>query len=147
MGEWLHLYYGLIAAILGSLIYRGVIALTQQYYTHVYSMKNFPKTYLIRYMIVPIPTDDPEPEVHVHVPFTIIEETENESDHESKSDHESDNESSSDQNVFAYLGDSTVLRIAIITSPPTDVVKKIKQAVKVDWKKEMFQLVSYSELK
>lgn len=119
MDYLISIYNGLIVLITGTGVMLFLQSMARMYYTHQYAMKNFPKTYLIRYLVLPRELDD-------------------------ASDEET--ESNSDQNVFP-ANSNDVLRIAIITTPPADIVKKIKQAIPIDWRTELFQLVSFEELK
>jgi hypothetical protein len=112
-----------LASLLG--IYLGTFKLMHQYYNHLFQMCNFPKTYLIRYMIIP------KQEITAE-------------DSESENDQASDSELESDQNSF-NVGPE-FLRVTFITCSPLEVVKKIKHAIQYDSKREIFQLVAFEEL-
>ncbi len=108
-----------LASLLG--IFLGAIKLMQQYYNHLFQMRNFPKTYLIRYMLIPRQE-------------TTVDE----------SDSDADSEEESDQNSF-NVGPE-FLRVTFITCPPIDLVKNVKHAIQFNNKREIFQLVGFEEL-
>lgn len=109
--------------------YYGTTNIMQRHYDHVYNMRNFPRTYLIRYMILP----------------KLDSDEESESSSESESDQESEHETQNVRdNSFACGPD--FLRVTFITSPPIDVVKKIKQSIPINNDREILQLIGFEEL-
>jgi hypothetical protein len=52
MDELVFVGYGMLWLAMAMGLYVGVATLLNQYYMYAYNMRNFPKTYLIRYMIL-----------------------------------------------------------------------------------------------
>ena len=122
MEELIHVFYSLLTLVISAGVYHAAIKLSKMYYAHQYRMKDFPKTYLIRYLIIPSDFEDSE------------------SEYESESDSE-------ESLTLSFLAGDTMVRIAIITSEPSEIVKNIKQTIKFDKITQIFQLISYEELK
>jgi hypothetical protein len=152
MDELVFVGYGMMWLVTAMGLYIGAAALLNQYYMHAYNMRNFPKTYLIRYMILPKSDDDDFPaessdsnaDEETNDPESSDSNSSSEEESESE-DQESESETLSGQNDYFNSGPE-FLRVTFITCPPSDVVKKIKQSIKFDDEHEIFQLIGIEEL-
>ena len=134
----------LTGLVSGFGLYLAISNLLQHYYAYTYNMRNFPKTYVVRYIILSKPAkSDSDSESDSESDSDATEELEPDIEPESESESEPEPEPEPEQNQdpSAVVGGSNLMRVVLITCSPSDLVKKIKHAISFNDSEELFQLV------